>query len=316
MIAWLFDLLLAAGLLWLGWQTISSASLLRAIIAFIAFGLLMALCWARLRAPDVALAEAAIGAGLTGALLLDAYRVFRNSDLPQPRVKLLHPDNTGLIVVGLYFTAVLLGALWWRQEDPAAAELMQTAYQYLPASGVSNPVTAVLLNYRGYDTLLEVAVLIMALLGVWAVGTDRTDARYSRAVSAEHSLMINALVSLVLPLAVLTAGYLLWSGTHAPGGAFQAGAVLAAAGVLLRLTEYLRPHAEPAWPQRLLAGFGCLVFIAVALYAVLFDGRLLQYPLGYAGALILLVEAALTVSIGLLLTLLFVGSPSIKRGQV
>ena len=39
--------------------------------------LLMSLAWARLAAPDIGLAEAAIGAGLTGALLLDAYGVLR-----------------------------------------------------------------------------------------------------------------------------------------------------------------------------------------------------------------------------------------------
>ena len=42
------------------------------MIHFIAFGLFLALVWARLRAPDVALAEAAIGAGLAGALMLAA----------------------------------------------------------------------------------------------------------------------------------------------------------------------------------------------------------------------------------------------------
>lgn len=68
-----FDLLLAAALLWSGWRSLSVDRLDRAIILFIAFGLLMALAWARLAAPDVGLAEAAIGAGLTGALLLDAY---------------------------------------------------------------------------------------------------------------------------------------------------------------------------------------------------------------------------------------------------
>jgi uncharacterized MnhB-related membrane protein len=68
-----FDLLLAAALLWSGWRSLSVDRLDRAIILFIAFGLLMALAWARLGAPDVGLAEAAIGAGLTGALLLDAY---------------------------------------------------------------------------------------------------------------------------------------------------------------------------------------------------------------------------------------------------
>ena len=38
---------------------------------------------------------------------------------------------------------------------------------HLDTSGVGNPVTAVLLNFRGYDTLLEMAVLLVALLGVW-----------------------------------------------------------------------------------------------------------------------------------------------------
>ena len=39
---------------------------------------------------------------------------------------------------------------------------------YLAESGVRHPVTAVLLNYRGYDTLLEIAVLQAAVLGVLA----------------------------------------------------------------------------------------------------------------------------------------------------
>lgn len=68
-----FDLLLAAALLWSGGRSLTVARLDQAIVLFIAFGLLLALAWARLSAPDIGLAEAAIGAGLTGALLLDAY---------------------------------------------------------------------------------------------------------------------------------------------------------------------------------------------------------------------------------------------------
>ncbi|VAX05287.1 Na(+) H(+) antiporter subunit B [hydrothermal vent metagenome] len=67
-----FDALLGFALLWLAWRTLASPDLFRAIVLFIAFGLLMALAWVRLDAPDIALAEAAIGAGLTGALLLAA----------------------------------------------------------------------------------------------------------------------------------------------------------------------------------------------------------------------------------------------------
>ena len=69
---WLFDGVLALTLLWLAWRVLRSPDLFTAIVLFIAFGLMMALAWVRLQAPDIALAEAAIGAGLTGALLLAA----------------------------------------------------------------------------------------------------------------------------------------------------------------------------------------------------------------------------------------------------
>ena len=67
-----FDIVLGFTLLWLAWRALASEDLFKGIVLFIAFGLLMALAWVRLDAPDIALAEAAIGAGLTGALLLAA----------------------------------------------------------------------------------------------------------------------------------------------------------------------------------------------------------------------------------------------------
>ncbi len=70
----LFDIILVLTLLWLGWRLLSSEDIFTAIILYISFGLLMALAWVRMRAPDVALAEAALGAGLTGPLFLAALR--------------------------------------------------------------------------------------------------------------------------------------------------------------------------------------------------------------------------------------------------
>lgn len=71
-ITWTFDAILAAALLYLAWSLLSEQDLFKAVVLFIAFGLLMALGWVRLQAPDIALAEAAISAGLSGVLLLDA----------------------------------------------------------------------------------------------------------------------------------------------------------------------------------------------------------------------------------------------------
>lgn len=67
-----FDVLLGALILWLAWNALASRSLFRAIVMYVAFGLSMGLAWVRLDAPDVALAEIAVGAGLTGALFLVA----------------------------------------------------------------------------------------------------------------------------------------------------------------------------------------------------------------------------------------------------
>lgn len=67
-----FDLVLAALIVWLAWSTLAASSPFKAAVLFIVFSLLLALAWTRLDALDVALAEAAIGAGITGALVLDA----------------------------------------------------------------------------------------------------------------------------------------------------------------------------------------------------------------------------------------------------
>jgi uncharacterized MnhB-related membrane protein len=76
-----FDLLLVLTMVWSAWRSLSATRLDRAIVMFIVFGLLMALAWARLSAPDIGLAEAAIGAGLTGALLLDAYGALQRREI-------------------------------------------------------------------------------------------------------------------------------------------------------------------------------------------------------------------------------------------
>jgi uncharacterized MnhB-related membrane protein len=78
-VGFFFDLLLAALIVWLGWRTLTSQSAFRAIVLFVAFGLSMSLAWTRMDATDVALAEIAVGAGLTGALFLAAVGVVKRS---------------------------------------------------------------------------------------------------------------------------------------------------------------------------------------------------------------------------------------------
>jgi uncharacterized MnhB-related membrane protein len=71
------DLFLCVVLIALAVRALFSRTLFQGVMFFIVYGLMMALVWARLRAPDIALAEAALGAGITGALLFNAVRALR-----------------------------------------------------------------------------------------------------------------------------------------------------------------------------------------------------------------------------------------------
>ena len=184
-----------------------------------------------------------------------------------------------------------------------ASGLADVVANHMDNSGVSHPVTAVLLNFRGYDTFLELVVLLTALLGVWSLAPL---ASQPQTVPAGPVLM--ALSRFLMPVMILVAGYLLWAGAHAPGGAFQAGSVLAAAGVLMLLCGHQLSPRLAGWPLRLGLMLGTVVFMAAGL-AVMFGGtQFLQYPVSWAGGLILLIELAATLSIGFTLAALFAGN--------
>lgn len=82
-----FDLVMVLAMVWLAWRALADRDLFRSVITFIALGLLIAVAWVRLRAPDIALAEAAIGSGLTGALILSALARMRRRELEQNKPK-------------------------------------------------------------------------------------------------------------------------------------------------------------------------------------------------------------------------------------
>lgn len=291
------DLLWSAALLWVAWQVVATPQAFTAVVMFIAFGLLMALAWARLGAVDVALAEAAVGAGVGGALFLGAVRAH---PLPVP------PRRGPVLALLCAVLGAALALSFWLLL-PAAPGLGAQVFAELPRAGVANPVTAVLLNYRGYDTMLELGVLVLAVVVVRQLGPARAP------VCEPASASLRWLGARLLPLMVLLAGYLLWAGAYRPGGAFQAGAVLAAAASLWLLVRPAAWRAVGRWPWPWLIALQLQVFIGAALLLLLLEGRLLQYPPAAAGWWILLIEAAASVGIGACLTALYLAGAPERR---
>ncbi len=322
MIEFAMDITLVISLLWLAWLLLAAQDMFKAIILFIIFGLFMALVWARLNAPDVALAEAAIGSGLSGALLLASLRRSGESGAGnEQRAGGLEPGSgitpgsatlnithrlLTVLIIGLAGT--LVWAAWVM--PPQHSGLTEQVTARMQRSGVSNPVTAVLLNFRGYDTLLEIGVLLLALICVRSLG-----ALPQFLTLRPPGMVLMAFTRLLVPFMVLVAGYLLWAGAHAPGGAFQGGAVLAAAGVLLLLADIGLLQSCPERLLRALAALGFTVFLLVASMMLQASGQILNYTPARAGAWILLIESAALISIALILVLLFSGG-RFEKGRV
>lgn len=301
-LAWAMDILLGLALVWLAWRSLASPRLFGGIVLFIAFGLLMALVWARLDAPDIALAEAAVGAGLTGVMLLTALADLRQDDslLPQQEPLRGYILQALLALGSIGFLVLILSALLALPSPPPS--LAELVLAHLDGASAAHPVTAVLLDFRAWDTLLEIGVLLLAVIAAWSLGLEpRPDRRQG------GREVLQGLVRLLLPFAVLSAGYLVWRGGHAPGGAFQAGTLLAAGGILVLLAGLSHPVNGRHWLWRTLLSVGLLVFTLVALGTWLFGRGVLDYPAGLGHSLILVIELALTLAIALTFIALYSG---------
>jgi multisubunit Na+/H+ antiporter MnhB subunit len=215
------------------------------------------------------------------------------------RARRIARTRKALTALGVMALTVILGWTVWTL-PPFSDRMTDLVAAHLSISGVENPVTAVLLNFRGYDTLLEIGVLLLAAVGVLSLAPTSV-------LSAETApAQIQILLLRLLPFIVIVGAYLLWIGKYAPGGAFQAGAVLAAGGVLLATSAVRLNHiAIKSIPIGL--SIGLLIFLAVALATMIAGRNFLQYPLSWAGTLILVIEAAATISIAVILTILFIG---------
>lgn len=154
--------------------TAAARTLLATLVAFAAYSLGLAMVWAFFRAPDVALTEAAVGAGVTTALFLLVVRRATDTEtgrLPEAPVPRMRPASlavAGLVTVGLLLTVPALPAVG-ADDSPAFGAVTEFYLADTVDRGIDNAVTAVLVVYRGFDTFGEIAVVFAAAVAVLAV---------------------------------------------------------------------------------------------------------------------------------------------------
>ncbi len=278
--------------------TIAARDLFASVVSYVAYGLLLAFVWIRLYAPDVALTEAAVGGGVTGVLLITAgKRLGALKNVAQEAQPTLAFKLLSGVLAALVSSA--LGAVIMMLPDPPPSLAPEAAAAADGAgAGLGNPITAVLISYRSFDTMLEKIVLILAVIGVWSVGTDKAWGRAPAPFrqSKPYAPMV-FLAQMLAPIGALIGIHIFWVGANAPGGAFQGGALLAAMWMVTMMARLVEPPRVDAQWLRLALVAGPAVFLIAGLAGEPVAGSFFAYPPGLAKPIILLIEAFMLVSI-------------------
>ena len=279
-----------------------------AVVGYVTYGLLLSIVWVRLFAVDVALTEAAIGSGVTGVLLIGAAARMREAETAATEESLSGSLRLFAALLCLLVTAALAGVvLLFPDTGPTLAP--QSA-QNLAETGLGNPVTAVLIAFRAFDTMLEKVVLVLAVVGVWSLAADRYwggAPGEARAARPEPTLAF--LAQVLPPLGILVGIHVFWVGANEPGGAFQGGAILAAMWMIVMMARLTEAPPVSAFWLRLALVAGPVVFLAAGVAGVTVAGGFFAYPPGLAKPLILFIETFMTLTIAVTLPMLVAGPP-------
>jgi multicomponent Na+:H+ antiporter subunit B len=203
-------------------------------------------------------------------------------------------------VIQRLFVAIVIGSFGlvfatlsvFYTEQHALRPLAESYVKLVPQElGAPNVITGILLTYRGFDTLGEVAVLFMVAASVGLLlgprgARRRRSVRDRGDVAPLASEIVATGAELLIPLISIFAAYIIMNGHLSAGGGFQGGAVIAS-GVLLALMAFpqYQPNLEFLGVTESVAG---AFFVGVGIAGIIGAGGFLDnhiLPLGQFGAL-------------------------------
>ncbi|MDB2414262.1 DUF4040 domain-containing protein [Rickettsiales bacterium] len=145
---------------------VRTRNLLPATILLSAFSLLMATQYLILGAPDVAITEAAVGAGISTILLLLALFMVGDKEEKSKEKSIIPAIVVCFVAVSLIYVVIDMPAVG----DPNSPASLYLSPYYIEKSaseiGIPNIVTSILASYRGYDTFGETIVIFTAAVAI------------------------------------------------------------------------------------------------------------------------------------------------------
>jgi multicomponent K+:H+ antiporter subunit A len=251
-------------------------------------GLVIALAFVLLSAPDLALTQIAVEV-VTIILLLLALHLLPKTP-PTVSSNRRRWRDAGLASAGGLGVGLLAWAMLTRDAgDSISAYHIANSYK---GGGGTNIVNVTLVDFRAFDTLGEIIVLGIAGLAIYALldptsrgaaGARLRNWRADMPLSPERHPMMFVMASRILLPLVLAAGiFIFLRGHNSPGGGFVAALVIA----IGLLVQYLASGFDWTDDRRrigehVLIAFGVLIAMATGLGALLFDANFLASAFDY-----------------------------------
>lgn len=276
-----YEVGIIVGLLVAALTVLLTKSRLTAIIALGALGLLVSLLFVVFRAPDLALTQLVVETVTTVLFLLCFYHL---PELPKEK-SMTNIKLTNLLIslgVGAVVTAIALSANHHRFSETISS-FFEDSYTL---AGAKNMVNAILVDFRGMDTMLEILVLCIAGLGVFTfvhLGDKEQDAERSAVGKVKPNDVILKTVTKGTSIIIFTfAIYLFFGGHHNPGGGFVGGLSCAAGLILLYFVfdwKTIRENIPVDFKK--LAASGVLIAIITGAGSFLFRAPFLSQAFGH-----------------------------------
>ncbi|MBD2871783.1 Na+/H+ antiporter subunit A [Paenibacillus arenilitoris] len=265
-------------------------SRMMAIILTGTAGYMVTLFFVIFRAPDLALTQMIVETVSVTLFLLCFYHLPKlKKELARLRFKL----SNFLIAlgVGAVMTAVALSASSGRSFESISGYFLENSYKL---AGGKNVVNVILVDFRGFDTMLEIVVLGIASLGIYALiklGPDAVgtaDGRPAQVLAADgrdirsNDVILKTISKAVIFVILTFSLYLFFSGHHEPGGGFIGGLMTAAAFVLLTMAFGMKAMRDivPVDFRKVTAA-GIIAALLTGMGSFFFGEPFLSHAFGY-----------------------------------
>lgn len=267
-----------------------SKNLLVTVVIFMSYSLVMSIVWVLLESPDLAITEAAVGAGVTSVLFFitlkrisaigKAHAVEQDQTTKEinarPGVRRFDRYYKGFAVI--LGVAIVVALLLTASNTPAFGDAdnpynNEVSERYLEKgleeTGAVNAVTGMILDYRAFDTFGESCVLFIAGACVLILLRDDKTDTTAKAIKDERfepvsDTILQASAKILFPSIMIFGIYILLNGHLSPGGGFSGGAIMGA-GLILHVNAFGYKKTQKFFNEKT---YKCVTVAALSFYCI------------------------------------------------